>query len=138
MLYQFCNYFKTTLRPNWLSLYLNFCSLSSTKPLLASVWRSNFYVRISEPRACDAYYHPLLSNFLKISRSSDNERQTGEEEEGQEAGAEGGVEVDEKPVGDQWCCGIRIKCFCFTLTAIFHVQVEVQVEFIYLSVNGAE
>ena len=39
----FCNYFKTTLRPNWLSLYLNFCSLSSTNPLLASVWRSNFY-----------------------------------------------------------------------------------------------
>ena len=39
----FYNYFKTTLRPNWLSLYLNFCSLSSTKPLLASVWRSNFY-----------------------------------------------------------------------------------------------
>ena len=39
----FCNYFKTTLRPNWLSLYLNFCSLSSPKPLLASVWRSNFY-----------------------------------------------------------------------------------------------
>ena len=91
----FCNYFKTTLRPNWLSLYLNFCSLSSTKPLLASVWRSNFFW-ISEPHACDAYYRPLLSNFLKISRSSDNERQTGEEEEGQEAGAEGGVEVDEK------------------------------------------
>ena len=39
----FCNYLKTTLRPNWLSLYLNFCSLSSTKPLLASVRRSNFY-----------------------------------------------------------------------------------------------
>ena len=39
----FCNYFKTTLRPNWFSLYLNFCSLSSSKPLLASVWRSNFY-----------------------------------------------------------------------------------------------
>ena len=39
----FCNYFKTTLKPNWLSRYLNFCSLSSTKPLLASVWRSNFY-----------------------------------------------------------------------------------------------
>ena len=33
--------FKTTLRPNQLSLYLNFCSLSSTKPLLASVWISN-------------------------------------------------------------------------------------------------
>ena len=40
--------------------------------------------------------------------------------------------------GDQWCCGIRIKCFCVTLTAIFHVQVEVQVEFIYLSVDCAE
>ena len=39
---------------------------------------------------------PLQGYFLKISRSSDNERQTGEEEEGQEAEAEGGVEVDEK------------------------------------------
>ena len=34
--------------------------------------------------------------FWKISRSSDNERWTGEEEEGQEARAEGGVEVDEE------------------------------------------
>ena len=34
--------------------------------------------------------------FGKISRSSDNEKRTGEEEEGQEAGAEGGVEVDEE------------------------------------------
>ena len=33
-------------------------------------------------------------------------------------------------VGDQWCCGIKInKCFCFTLTVIFHVQVKVHVEF---------
>ena len=39
---------------------------------------------------------PLLSNFLKISRSSDNEKWTGEEEEGHEAGAEGGVEADEE------------------------------------------
>ena len=62
----------------------------------------------------------------------------GEEEEGQETGAEGGVEVDEEAVGDQWCCGIKIKCFCFTLTVIFHVQVEVQVEFTYLSVDGVE
>ena len=37
-------------------------------------------------------------------------------------------------VGDQWCCGIKIKCFCFTLTVIFHVQVE----FNYLSVDCAE
>ena len=41
-------------------------------------------------------------------------------------------------VGDQWCCGIKIKCFCFTLTVIFHVQVEVNIEFTYLSVDGAE
>ena len=31
------------------------------------------------------------------------------------------VEVDE--VDEKWCCGIKIKCFCFTLTVIFHVQV---------------
>ena len=37
-----------------------------------------------------------FSNFLKISRSSDNRRRTRKEEEGQEAGAEGGVEVDEE------------------------------------------
>ena len=55
-----------------------------------------FLFRITEPRACDAYYRPLLSNFLKISRSSDNENRSGEEEEGQEAGAEGGVKVDEE------------------------------------------
>ena len=30
----------------------------------------------------------------------------------------GGWEV----VGDQQCCGIRIKCFYFTLTVIFHVS----------------
>ena len=41
-------------------------------------------------------------------------------------------------VGDQWCCGIKIKCFCLTLTVIFHVKVEVHVEFTYLSVDGAE
>ena len=76
--------------------------------------------------------------FWKISRSSDAEKRTGGEEEGQEAGAEGGVEVDEEAVGDQRCCDIKIKCFCFTLTVIFHVQVEVQVEFTYLSVDGAE
>ena len=51
---------------------------------------------ITEPRACDAYYRPLLSNFLKISRSSDNENRTGEGEKGHEAGAEGGVKVDEE------------------------------------------
>ena len=51
---------------------------------------------MSEPHACNAYYHPLLSNFWKISRSSDDEKRTGGEEEGQEARAEGGVEVDEE------------------------------------------
>ena len=52
--------------------------------------------RISEARVCNAYYRPLLSNFLKISRSSNVEKLMGGEEEGQEARAEGGVEVDEK------------------------------------------
>ena len=87
----FCNYFKTTLRPNWLSLYLNFCSLSSTKPLLASVWRSNFY---SESQNHMLAMH-IIAHFFPIFWKFP-ERRTGEEEEGQEAGAEGGVEVDEK------------------------------------------
>ena len=77
-------------------MYLNFGSLSSTKPLLAFEWRNNFCSESQKPHACDAYYRPLLSNFLKISRSSDNENRTGEEEEGHEAGAEGGVKVDEE------------------------------------------
>ena len=40
-----------------------------------------------------ALFFPI---FLKISRSSDIEKQMGGEEEGQEARAEGGMEVDEK------------------------------------------
>ena len=51
---------------------------------------------MSEPCVCNTNYCPLLSNFLKISRHSDDEKQKGEEEEGQEARAEDGVEVDEK------------------------------------------
>ena len=47
-----------------------------------------FLFRISEPRACDAYYRPLLSNFWKISRSSDNENR-------KESDVEMEVEVDE-------------------------------------------
>ena len=39
---------------------------------------------------------PSSFQFFKISRSSDNEKRTGEEEEGHEAGAEGGVEADEE------------------------------------------
>ena len=34
--------------------------------------------------------------FFEISQSSDDEKRMGGEEEGQDAGAEGGVEVDEK------------------------------------------
>ena len=75
---------------------------------------------------------------MKISRSSDNERRAGEEEEGQEAGAEGGVEVDEERQVISGVVVLELSVFCFTLTVIFHVQVEVQVEFIYLSVDGAE
>ena len=40
------------------------------------------------PHACDAYYCPLLSNFLKISRSSDNENR-------KESDVDMEVEVDE-------------------------------------------
>ena len=77
-------------------MYLNFGSLSSTKPLLAFEWRNNF---CSESQNHVLVMHIIahfLSNCLKISRSSDNENQTGEEEEGHEAGAEGGVKVDEE------------------------------------------
>ena len=31
-------------------------------------------------------------------------------------------------MGDQWCWDIKIKCFAYSNTAIFHVQVEVHVE----------
>ena len=61
--------------------------------MLASVWRSNFAFQISETRVCDAYYRPLLSNSLKISRSSDDEKHKGGQEEGE-------VEVDE--VDEKW------------------------------------
>ena len=33
---------------------------------------------------------------------------------------------------------LELSVFCFTLTVIFHVQVEVHVEFTYLSVDGVE
>ena len=33
---------------------------------------------------------------------------------------------------------LELSVFYFTLTVIFHVQIEVQVEFIYLSVDGVE
>ena len=38
----------------------------------------------------------LIPIFLNLQRSEDDEKRMGEEEEGQEAGAEGGVEVDEE------------------------------------------
>ena len=40
-----------------------------------------------------AHFFPI---FLNSQRSEDGEKRMGEEEEGQEAGAEGGVEVDEE------------------------------------------
>ena len=40
-----------------------------------------------------AHFFPI---FLNFQRSEDDEKRMGEEEEGQEAGAEGGVEVDEE------------------------------------------
>ena len=49
--------------------------------------------RISEPHSCDAYYNPLLSNFLKISIGSDDEKRMKEEGD---VDVEVEVEVDEK------------------------------------------
>ena len=43
-----------------------------------------------------AYYCPLLSNFLKISRSSDDEKRKGGQEEGDVVEVDEMVEVDEK------------------------------------------
>ena len=40
-----------------------------------------------------AHFFPI---FLNFQRSEDDKKRTGKEEEGQEAGAEGGVEVDEE------------------------------------------
>ena len=48
------------------------------------------------------------------------------------------VKVDEKRKVISGVVVLELSVFCFTLTVIFHVQVEVQVEFIYLSVDGAE
>ena len=40
-----------------------------------------------------AHFFPI---FLNFQRSEDDKKRMGEEEEGQEAGAEGGVEVDKE------------------------------------------
>ena len=78
----FCNYFKTTLRPNWLSLYLNFCSLSSTKPLLASVWRSNFYSESQNHMLAMhiiAHFFPIFWKFQEavITKGKQGKRRRG-------------------------------------------------------------
>ena len=53
--------------------------------------------QISETRVCDAYYCPLLSNFLKIFRSEDDENHKGGQEEGDvEVEVDEVDEVDEK------------------------------------------
>ena len=79
-----------------MSLCLNFCLLSSTKPLLTSVWGSNF---CSESQNhvfvmhIITHFFPFFSNF---QRSEDDENRNEEEEEEQEARAEGAEEVDEE------------------------------------------
>ena len=77
--------------------------------LLASVpvWHLRFK---SQNQCLQTYYRPLLSNFLKISRSSDDEKRKGGQEEGDVVEVDEMVEVDRKV--DQWCCGIKINCFC--------------------------
>ena len=79
-----------------MSLYLKFCSLSSTKALLASVWTSNFCSESQNHMLAMhiiAHFFPIFFNF---QRSEDDKKQMGGEEEGQEAGAEDRVEVDEE------------------------------------------
>ena len=78
-----------------MSLYLNFCSLSSTKPLLASVWTSNFCSE-SQNHMLAMHITAHFPIFFNFQRSEDDEKRTGGEEEGQEARAQGGVEVDEE------------------------------------------
>ena len=73
-----------------MSLYLNFCSLSSTKPLLASVWTSNLQFESQNHMLVMHIIALFFPIFLKISRSSDDEKRKGGQEEGDV------VEVDEK------------------------------------------
>ena len=78
----FCNYFKTTLRPNYLSLYLNFCSLSSAKPLLASVWTSNLCFEFQNhvfAMHIIAHFFPIFWKFPEavMSKSKWEERRRG-------------------------------------------------------------
>ena len=77
-------------------MYLNFCSLSSTKPLLAFEWRSNFCSESQNHVLAMHIITHFFPIFLNFQRSEDDEKRKGEEEEGQEARAEGGVEVDEE------------------------------------------
>ena len=77
-------------------MYLNFCSLSSTKPLLAFEWRSNFCSKSQKHVLAMHIITHFFPIFLNFQRSKDDEKRMGKEEEGQEAGAEGRVEVDEE------------------------------------------
>ena len=93
-------------------LYLNFCSLSSTKPLLSSVWRSNF---CSESQNhvlmmhIIAHFFPIFLKISKEARMTKSKRGRGGGAGGQSRGWSGG---GWGALGDQWCCGIKIKCFC--------------------------
>ena len=81
-----------------------------------------------------AHFFPIFGKFPEavITKSGwEKRRGAGGQSRGWSGGGSG-------VVGNQWCCGINIKCFCFTLIVIFHVQVEVQVEFTYLSFDGVE
>ena len=70
-----------------------------------------FLFWISEPHVCDAYYHPLLSNFFKFPKKQGwwepKWRRRGGAR-GQSRGWSGG---GWGAVGDQWCWDIKIKVF---------------------------
>ena len=59
--------------------------------------RSNLHFESQKHVFCNAYYRPLLSNFLKISRSSNDEKHKGMQKEGDvEVEVDEVDEVDEK------------------------------------------
>ena len=70
-----------------------FVSISYVPFLLASEWRSNFCSESQNHMLVMHIITHFFPIFLNFQRSEDEEKRMGEEEEGQEARAEGGVEV---------------------------------------------
>ena len=86
----------SSLHVSSIRIYILITGFVDTKPLLASEWSSNFCSESQNhvlAMHIIAHFFPI---FLNFQRSEDDKKRTGEEEEGQEVRAEGGVEVDEE------------------------------------------